>query len=191
MRYFILLILILSISFSYPQNNKYERILKDFRGIPWNASKEDVKKNENAYYLQLFSGFGIEALSYKGKIAGLEARIDYTFRNNKLIEGSYSISSNSSFKSDFISLTEYLSKQYGKPDYMAGPLIHSDSVWIKENNYGKFRGPELYWKFKNGFIGLHSSRFRERITTTILFVYGKTIEEYGSETMPYVDEFKK
>jgi len=185
MKLVITLILISLFSLSNFSQNKLskERLLKDFRGIEWGTPKNKVKSIVKDYYLQEYSGFGIEALCYKGKIAGLEARIDYNFKNNKLVDGLYSINPNSSFHKDFITLRDFLIKEYGKPEIKIGPDIDSSAVWKKENNYGRFRGPELYWSFKNGFIGLHASKFKDDITINVLYVEGKTVEEFYKESM--------
>ena len=178
----ILISLFFSSNFSQDKPNK-DKPLKGFRGIEWGTPKNKVKSIVQDYYLQSYSGFGIEALCYKGKIAGLETRIDYNFKNNKLVDGLYSIKSNSSFHQDFILLRDFLIKEYGKPDIKVGPDIDSASVWIKENNYGRYRGPELFWSFKNGFVGLHASRFKDDITINVLFVEGKTVEEFYKESL--------
>ena len=181
---FTLILISLFFSSGSPQNKSDKnKLLKGFRGVEWGASKHKVKSVVKDYYLQSFSGFGIEALSYKGRIAGIEARIDYNFKDNKLVDGLYSINPNSSFHKDFKVLRNFLIEQYGEPDTKAGPDIDSSSVWIKENNYGRFRGPELYWSFKNGFIGLHASKFKDDITITVIYVEGKTVEEFYKESL--------
>ncbi len=180
MRLSVIVFLILLISHTLPAQDKSSAIKLDgFRNVAWGASVDEVKAAEKAEYMQHFSGFGIEAVSYKGCFAGFDVRIDYSFKNNKLVEGCYSLSPDDSFKPDYITLRNYLSERYGKPEISAGPPITSDSVWIKESNYGRFSGPETYWHFANGFIGLHASRFKERIRITVLFVSGMTIEQYN------------
>lgn len=47
--------------------------LPEFRNVKWDALIKDVEEKETAHYLQKFSGFGIEALSYEGNIEGLDA----------------------------------------------------------------------------------------------------------------------
>jgi hypothetical protein len=178
----ILISLFFSSNFAQNKSNK-ERVLKGFRGIEWGASKSKVKSNVKDYYLQEFYGFGVEALCYKGTIAGIDARIDYNFENNKLVDGLYSIKPESLFRENFRSLKNYLINEYGKPDFKVGTGTDSSSVWIKENNYGKFRGPEFYWSFKNGFVGLHASKFKDDITITVLYVQGKTIKEFNKENL--------
>ena len=155
--------------------------LPELRNVKWNSSLKDVKEKETAHYLQTFNGFGVEALSYKGKIAGLDARIDYDFKDKKLIEGSYRVNSDDNFKEDFITLLNFLEIQYGKPELRAGPLYTFDSVWIKTNDYGMFIGPSIYWEFKDGFIGLISQRYKDEITLIVLYAYNTTIEEYNFE----------
>lgn len=156
------------------------RTLPEFRRIKWNTSLNEVKEKETAYYLQTFHGFGIEALSYKGKIAGLDARIDYDFKNKKFTEGSYRVISDDNFKEDYSTLFNFLVNLYGKPDRRSGFLYTSDSVWIKTNDYGIYAGPSLYWEFKDGFIGLISQKYKEEITLIVLYAYNVTIEEYNS-----------
>ncbi len=156
------------------------RTLPEFRRIKWNTSLNEVKEKETAYYLQTFHGFGIEALSYKGKIAGLDARIDYDFKNKKFTEGSYRVISDDNFKEDYSTLFNFLVNLYGKPGRRSGFLYTSDSVWIKTNDYGIYAGPSLYWEFKDGFIGLISQKYKEEITLIVLYAYNVTIEEYNS-----------
>ncbi len=174
----ILISLFFSSNSAQNKSNK-DSVLKDFRGIEWGASKIQVKSMVSDYYLQEFSGFGVEALCYKGTIAGFSARIDYNFNNDKLVDGLYSIESGPSFREDFISLKNYLINEYGKPDFKVATDTDSSSVWIKENNYGKYRGPEFYWSFNNGFVGLHAAKFKNDITITVLYVQGKTVEEFN------------
>ena len=99
------------------------KILPEFRNVKWNSSLKDVREKETAHYLQTFYGFGIEALSYKGKIAGLDARIDYDFKDKKLSERSYRIISEDNFKGDFLLLLNFLENRYGKPNRRSGPLM--------------------------------------------------------------------
>lgn len=65
--------------------------LPQFRNTSWNTSLEIVRGKESAYYLQKFIEFRIVTLSYKDRIDGIEARIDYTFKNDKLTKVSYII----------------------------------------------------------------------------------------------------
>ncbi len=165
-------------------------VLPKFRNVKWDSSLNDVEEKETAHYLQTFSGFGIEALSYEGNIAGLDARIDYTFKNKKLTEGSYSIISNNTFREDFLILLSFLENRYGRPGYSSGPFYTSDSVWIKISDFGMYMGPSFYWVFKNGFIGLISEKFKEEITLTILFAYDLTVDEYNSKNLVELKNYK-
>lgn len=180
--FWIILILFLPIFASGLQASQPDSLISlvEFRGIKWNSSIEDVRQQETSNYLQKFKGFGIEAISFTSEIDGLDVRIDYTFKHNKLVEGSYTIKSGKNYKDDFISLLKFVIRKYGNPKYRAGPLYNSGDFWVRENNYGMFRGPSLYWKFQNGFIALLSEKQDENITITILFVDGKTIEEYAT-----------
>ena len=155
--------------------------LPEFRDIKWSASLSDVEEKETAQYLQKFSGFGIEALSYEGTIAGMKARIDYTFKNHKFTEGSYTVISKDNFRGDFLTLLSFLQNRYGNPGYRSGLIYSSDSVWIKIDNFGTYVGPAYYWVFYDGFIGLVSEKSGEEISLTILFVLDLTVDEYNSK----------
>ncbi len=157
------------------------RELAGFRKAKWGSTINEVKFSEKEHYLQAFSGFGIYALSYTSKLAGLKTRIDYTFKNGKLVEGSFTFNSIENIKNDFIILNNFLTGEYGKPNLMAGPSIESNTLWIQETKFGKYKGPELYWKFTNGFIALIASRFEDEITLTILYTNSKSIEEYNRD----------
>ncbi len=163
--------------------------LNGFRNAPWGSTIKDVKAGETENYLQSFEGFGIYVLSYQSRIAGLETRIDYTFKAGKLVEGSYSIEPAGYFKSDFNKLKNFLIADYGMPDFKAGPLIETDSVWIKITEYGSFKGPELYWQFDNGFVALVASKFEDEITLIVLFSNNKSIEEYNKDREIAVENF--
>ena len=165
--------------------------LPEFRNVKWGSSLNDVEEKETAHYLQTFSGFGIEALSYKGNIAGLDARIDYTFKNKKFTEGSYTVIPKDTFREDFLTLLSFLENRYDRPGYSSGPLYTSDSVWIKINDLGLCIGPSFYWVFNNGFISLISQKFKEDITLTILFVSDLTIDEYNSKNLVELKNFKR
>lgn len=163
--------------------------LSGFRNIPWGSSIYEVKSLETENYLQTFMGFGVYALSYKSRIAGLKTRIDYTFKRGSLIEGSYSFHPTGYFKQDFNKLKDFLIDEHGEPDLKAGPLIESDSVWIKVNEYGRYKGPELYWLFSNGFVALVASKFEVEITLTIIYTNDKSIEEYNKDREVSVESF--
>ena len=168
------------------------KIIKDlsgFRGVEWGSKMDKVKATVTESYLQSFHGFGIDALSYRGYIDGLTARIDYSFKDGKLFEGTYIINPGDDFKIDFKKLKSFLSDKYGKADFKAGLSIESDSVWIKVSDYGKFRGPELYWKFNNGFIGLIASKFEDDITISVLYSSEKSIENYGKDRLISTDNY--
>lgn len=163
--------------------------LPQFRNIPWGSSMKEVREKEEAHYLQYFSGFGVTALSFKDKITGIETRIDYTFKEDKLIEGSYIVISGEYYKKDFVELLKFVIKDYGQPEYRSGKNYIEDTVWIKENDYGSFSGPSYYWEFKNGFIGLISKKFKEEITITLLFVNGSSIGKYAENRGVELNEF--
>lgn len=164
------------------QSSRFDS-LSTFRGISWGSSPEFVRDNETAAYMQSFKGFGIYAISYSGNFAGYKARIDYSFKDNQLHEGSYSFENFDNILRTFTRLKNELVSIYGSPNYWANKLITSDNIWIKINDYGKFKGPELYWEFSNGFIALHASRFKDKQTLTILFVHKKKISDYNSNKL--------
>jgi len=164
--------------------------LPEFRNVKWGCSLRNVEEKETAHYLQKFSGFGIEALSYEGNIVGMNARIDYTFKNKKLTEGSYTVISKYNFVEDFRTLLSFLKNHYGKPEYRSGPIYTSDSVWIKTDDFGTYLGPAFYWLFEDGFIGLVSEKFKEEISITILFVHDLTVDEYNSRNLVELKNFK-
>ena len=164
--------------------------LPEFRNIEWESSVEDVRKRETAKYLQSFSGFGTKALSFRENIEGLDVRIDYVFRDNKLIEGSYTVISDDNFRNDFKTLKEFLENQFGSPDYRSGSFYTSDSVWIRISKAGHYTGPSFYWVFNNGFIGLISEKFREEISISVLYAYGQTIDTYNAQNLVNLQDFK-
>ncbi|MFZ0452639.1 MAG: hypothetical protein WAM24_02750 [Ignavibacteriaceae bacterium] len=164
--------------------------LEGFRGYSWGISIDYIKSTETGDYMQSFHGFGIDALSYKGEIAGLVARIDYSFKDGKLFEGTYTINPEDEIKNTFKKLEKYLIEEFGKPKFKAGKSINSDSIWIKISDLGKYKGPELFWKFSNGFIGLIAAKFEEDTTITVLYSNDKSIEEYGSDRLISTDDYK-
>lgn len=156
-------------------------VLNGFRNFEWGTSTEYVEKNEPLPLLQSFEGFGIYALSYEGKIAGHSARIDYTFRDNKLVEGSYVIKDVKNFAKVFNDVQAYVVDSYGEPDFWSNTLINSDSLWIQVDSTENYRGPELYWKFANGFISLLLKKFEAKVSLYLLHVWEKSISDYGRE----------
>lgn len=154
--------------------------LPQFRNFEWETAPEIIRKNESARFLQTFDGFGVYAISFRGDFIGLNARIDFTFKDKKLVEGSYQIQSDLSYEEDFIKIKNHLSNLYGKPKFWAIRKFDSDYPWVKETDLGTYRGPELFWEFENGFIAIHSSRFIDEITIKVLYVYNQKIGEYGN-----------
>ena len=188
--YLLVLLNILFIDCTIFSQTVISRELTGFRGSSWNSGIEKVKAKERESYLQSFHGFGIDAISYKGNIAGLTARIDYSFKEGKLFEGTYVINPEGEIRGDFKKLEKFLTAEYGKPNFRAGEMIDSDSIWIKINDFGKFKGPELFWKFTNGFIALVASKFEDDITITVLYSNDKSIREYGSDRLISTDDYK-
>ena len=177
---FIIFFFLIEYTISFCQLNKLKD-LTGFRNSKWGSTVNEVKSSEHEYYLQSFSGFGIYSLSYTSRFAGLKTRIDYTFKNGKLVEGTYTFKPNGDAKSDFKLLQSNLISDYGEPTIKVKPYIDYDSIWVEVTKYGRYRGPELYWKFNNGFIALIASKFEEDITLVILFSNSKSIEEYNRD----------
>ena len=165
-------------------------LMPEFRNISWNTSIEKVRKEESSYYLQKFTGFGVETLSFKDEISGIDARVDYTFKNNKLTEGAYIIDHDNSFKEDLPQLLEYLTKQFGNPEFKSGLPHTSDTIWVKENDYGSYRGPSFYWVFADGFIAVLSQKFEDNITLSVLYAHGSSIGRYAENNGVELSQFK-
>lgn len=164
--------------------------LPEFRNIEWESSAEHVREQEKAKYLQSFSGFGTKAISFREKIERLDARIDYVFKENKLIEGSFTVISDDNFRNDFKALKDFLENQFGTPDYRSGLLYTSDSVWIRISKAGLYTGPSLYWVFNNGFISIISEKFREEISISVLYAYDRTIDAYNAHNLVNLKDYK-
>ncbi len=98
--FFILISIFFADCFTYSQTASQMELL-GFRGSNWGSSIDKVKATETESYLQSFHGFGIDALSYKGDIAGLTARIDYSFKDDRLFEGTYIITPDENIKTYF------------------------------------------------------------------------------------------
>ena len=177
---YIKLLLIFLFLFAHLLSQSSNKDLPLFRNFNWGVTPEEVKINETAKYLQTFSGFNSYALSFRGEFLKLNSRIDFSFKDSMLTEGSYLIKSDLSYKENFVSIREHFNKLYGKPKYWAIRKFGDTPQWIRETDFGTFRGPELFWEFKNGFIAIQSSKFIEEITITVLYVYNQKINEYGS-----------
>ncbi len=167
------------------QNNSEKKKLPNFRGFDWNSKIEFVKENENASYMQSFSGFGVFALTYNGKFGDYNSRIDFTFKDNSLTEGSYVITTDNFFE-DFVKIRDMLINDLGKPNFWAKSKLSSNNIWIKKNDFGDFYGPELYWQYGDGFIGMLSEKSEDETLITIVYFYQQTIEDYGVQSVnPY------
>ena len=167
------------------QNNTQSKKLPKFRSFDWNSNIEFVKENEEASYLQSFSGFGVFALSYKGKFENYSSRIDYTFKNDSLAECSYTIECGNFFE-DFIKIRNSLITELGSPSFWAKSKIIFNNVWVKKNDFGTFYGPELYWQYDDGFVGMLSEKSTDGTTITIIYLHQQTIQDYGVQTVnPY------
>lgn len=163
--------------------------LAGFRGFDWNSSLESIRSNEKSGYMQTSITLNKKVLSFSGEVENIKTRIDFVFEDDKLIEGSYSFDDLEDIKKVFYSIRNFIVKDYGHPDFGAVGRIDTDKIWVKVNNYGLFRGPELYWQFLNGFIAMLSSKYEDNITLTVLFVHNKTIKQYSEEILMPVDLF--
>lgn len=167
--------------------------LSGFRNIRWGSSQSEVKKQEKAFYLQASKAWGLFTLSFRGEVAGLPARIDYTFKDERLIEGSYSLNNIQSFDHSFSHLYNFITGLYGLPHCSNINAIDPDSLWTPLNPGVLYNGPQYFWEFFNGFISLLSSRFItvsgiEEITITILYVSETKIEDYSDTRLIPLDE---
>ena len=180
---FLILIHLFSVD-QYAQDSDKLELVPKFRGFEWGESINDVKSKEMLQYMQTTRGFGEEIISYKGSTAGLNARIDYIFRDGKLVEGLYEIEVDS-FEVDFEIVKDYYFKLLDYPNYWASSHPNTEINWIGDE-HGLCRGPEMYWEYFNGFIAVIAEKFREEITISIIYVYDKTILDYGKYvTFPY------
>jgi hypothetical protein len=161
--------------------------LYSFRGTYFGAKAQQVEANETAKYMQDFNGLNIHALSYKGEFAEIDVRIDYVFREGILVEGSYNIADSDNLIDDFKRFFEALKNDFGSPTFYSNGLIDNDNIWIKASDYGAYKGPELYWQFKNGFIALIASKFKNEETLTTIYTINKNISEYGPDIMELPD----
>ncbi len=164
----------------YPQKD-YE--LSGFRNILFGSSPAEVKSREPAPSLQSFSGWGIYALSFEGRFAGTKARIDYIFKDDKMIEGSYILEPGDDYLDIFQSCRKDISEEYGNPDSWAVADIRQDSIWKKINDFGLYEGPQLFWLFDKGFIALHSSKFKHKITITVLYSSREEVGDYNADSL--------
>ncbi|MFC2133588.1 hypothetical protein ACFLR4_04790 [Bacteroidota bacterium] len=172
------------------QQNSIINQLTDFRGFNWGSSIENVRRNEDAFFTQSFEGFGKYVLSFNGEYFERRASINYTFVMDSLKQGSYVFEMDlDEFVEEFKDIQLRLKQLYGSPRFRSGPLITSDSLWIPVTLYNTFRGPQLYWKFDNGFIGIISERDEDEVSITVLFVGNRSIEEYLNERTADIEEF--
>ena len=168
----------------FSQNLGKLEYLPEFRGYKWGERFLDVKAKEVAPYLQTTFGFGQQILSYKGRIAGHKARIDYVFKDKQLVEGIYEIKVDS-FETSFEKIKQYYIDKLDHPIYWAGAHPLTKINWVGNKN-GLCRGPEIYWEYFDGFVAIICEKYKEEITISILYVYDKTIADYGKYvTFPY------
>lgn len=152
--------------------------IPNFRGIEWGESIQGVRSLELAKYDQLYIGFGVHILTFHDTHLNYYTKIDYVFEEEKLKEAFYTIETES-FEETFQNIKASYINRFGRPNYWSSshPDASINSVFESESDY--CRGPEIYWEFCNGFLGIISEKYKETITITILFVHEKTIEDYG------------
>ena len=159
--------------------------IPSFRGFEWGTSIEEVKSKELANYMQTFMGFGVHIMSFSTAVADFDAVLDYVFEDSILVEASYCFEIES-FPESFKKLKDYFINKLGSPFYWANSHPDYDIDWAEESDNGICRGPEIYWEYLNGFIGMIAEKYKEDITLTILYVHQKTINEYGKYVIyPY------
>ena len=172
------------------QQDSSIRKLTGFRDFNWGSSIEYVRNNEDAFFSQSFEGFGRYVLTFNDNYFDRRISVNYTFVNDSLKHGSYFFETGlDEFVKEYEDIRFRLKQLYGSPRFSAGPDISADSLWIPITIYNTFRGPQLYWNFDDGFIGLISERDEDDAAITIIFVGNKSIEEYLNERTVDVEEF--
>jgi len=168
----------------YSQDFSQLDSIPKFRGIEWEETLEFVKAKEIAKYMQRSKGFGVEILSFHGVISKYKARIDYVFKDNKLIEGIYEIEVES-FEETYEEIKNTYFRKLDIPNYWASSHPDSDFDWNGEED-NLCRGPEIYWEYCDGFIAIIAEKYKSEITISILFAHEKTIQDYGKYvTFPF------
>ena len=151
--------------------------IPSFRGYNWGTNIEKVRSTELADYMQTYIGFGSYVISYKTRLIGFEARMDYVFEDSILTEASYELEG-INFETVFQDIKKYYYNILGLPNYWASSHPDLSINWNEEEN-GICRGPEIYWEYCDGFIGIVAEQYKESISITILYVKGKSINNYG------------
>ena len=187
----LLLIILLLDSSSFAQNESQTDSIPKFRGFEWGVSMDEVRSIELSRYMQTFIGFGVNIITYSGEISDYKAEIDYVFEDSILVEASYCIKVEI-FPDDFKKIMEYYISKFGTPFYWANSHPNSVINWRVKSENDLCRGPELYWEYCNGFMGLIAEKYKDEITISILYVYQKTIHEYGKYVIfPYSEIVEK
>jgi len=185
----IIFIALLGSILSFGQNISELDSIPKFRNFHWGETLKNVESEESAHYAQSFIGFGEYILSYYGNILDFRTMIDYTFKDSILIEGSYTIqTTNSNFSESFNKIKGLYISNLGKPSYWASAYPDSSFHFENTSEAKQCRGPELYWEYCNGFIGIISEKYRDDISITILYAHNKTIAEYG-KYLPFPHEY--
>ena len=180
----VILFVIICESHLFSQNFSQADSIPKFRGFDWAESIDNVKSREFTNYMQTYIGFGVYILSYHGEIVDYEARIDFVFEGEVLVEGQYILEVDS-YTETYEKIKNYYFNKLGTPNYWASSHPNAKIDWTGDES-GMCRGPEIYWEYCNGFIGIIAEKYMEEITITILYAYQKTIEEYGKfVTYPY------
>ena len=113
-----------------PQDDNF-----DFRKSKWGASRETVKKSEEATFLDETT----DVLMYRDiKVAGLDASLGYVFKDSKLAQGIYSFtekhSNDNLYIDDYNKIKKALTEKYGegKENWSWDDDLFKDD----EDNYG-------------------------------------------------------
>jgi hypothetical protein len=122
-----------------------------FRGALWGASKEQVKKTETSEFSgeqKIGGGLkGLDVLTYKSDVSGLEAGIVYYFANNLLTRARYIFMADHSnanmYIDDYKRLKTELTNKYGAPG-------RDDTIW--SNNLYKNDPSEYGMALKVGHL---------------------------------------
>jgi hypothetical protein len=174
---------------SFSQSSGKLTYISKFRGYEWGESINSIRSKEILKYMQTTKGFGEEILSYQGQTAGLDARVDYIFRDGKLVEGLYEIEVDS-FEIEFEIIKDYYFEKLDYPNYWASSHPNTEINWVGDEVNTLCRGPEMYWEYYDGFIAIVTEKYKNEITISIIYVYDKTILDYGKYvTYPYKNSF--
>lgn len=161
----------------------------DFRKTRWGMSPAQVKLTENS----VPAGEGPVppydlALTYNGKLGGLDAEIGYMFTDDKLVLGGYAVTAQyddpAQYVKNYETVKAMLTEEYGAPAI-------EDAYWKDEASQ---TGPEGYGKAVAEGALLLQAAWREPGTEIFLTLEGKggrtvlSALYYSTELNPRVEE---